>query len=165
MTRTEAQSRVVYWAEQYGVPPPLALAVARRESGFDPEARGSSGEVGVMQLKPSTAADLGVDPYDPDDNIRGGVAYLARMYDQFGDWSLALSAYNAGPGATSSYGGVHPKASVYVSSVLAQAGMLPGGVPPEVESYKPVVQEEPEPGVNESAMILAGAALLFLLTD
>lgn len=81
-----------------GVPPDLALAVARRESGYNQGARGAAGEVGVFQLMPGTAGDLGVNPYDLSDNIRGGVSYLRQQFDRFGDWATALAAYNAGPG-------------------------------------------------------------------
>lgn len=95
------QEQIAAAAQRYGVSPALALAVARRESSFNQAARGSSGEVGVMQLMPATAAELGVNPYDLGANIDGGVRYLRQQFDRFGDWGLAVAAYNAGPGNVS----------------------------------------------------------------
>lgn len=85
-------------ARRQGIAPSVALAVARQESNFDPAARSSAGAIGVMQLMPGTAADLGVNPYDLAENIRGGVAYLRQQYVRFGNWRQAFEAYNGGPG-------------------------------------------------------------------
>jgi membrane-bound lytic murein transglycosylase B len=85
-------------ANAAGVPAWLALAIAQRESGFDNNAVGSAGEIGIFQLKPSTAAQLGVDPHDPVQNIAGGVAYLAQLLRTFGgDAQKAAAAFNCGP--------------------------------------------------------------------
>ena len=91
------QSLITSVANQFGVPSSIALAVAQKESGFNQAAVGSSGEIGVMQLMPATAAGLGVDPSDLNQNVTGGVSLLASLYQQFGNWSDALAAYNAGP--------------------------------------------------------------------
>ena len=91
------QSLITSVANQFGVPPSIALAVAQKESGFNQAAVGAAGELGVMQLMPATAAGLGVDPSDLTQNVTGGVSLLASLYQQFGDWSDALAAYNAGP--------------------------------------------------------------------
>ncbi len=92
-------------AATHGVRPELVRAVIQVESGFNPRARSHKGAMGLMQLMPATAADLGVDnPWDPVQNIRGGVAYLGSLIEQFGDEVLALAAYNAGPGAVNRYG-------------------------------------------------------------
>ncbi len=92
-------------AATHGVRPELVRAVIQVESGFNPRARSHKGAMGLMQLMPGTAADLGVDnPWDPVQNIRGGVAYLGSLIRQFGDEVLALAAYNAGPGAVARHG-------------------------------------------------------------
>lgn len=109
-----------------GLSPGLLEAVARQESGFNPDAVSSAGAVGVMQLMPATAADLGVNPYNAGENILGGARYLAELVNQFHSVPLALAAYNAGPGAVEHYGGVPPFAQTenYVRSIMA---MLPSG--------------------------------------
>jgi hypothetical protein len=105
-------------ASQYGVPPDLAVAVAKQESGLNQSARGKAGEVGVFQLMPATASGLNVNPYDLNQNVQGGITYLKQMYDRFGDWSTALLAYNAGPGAVSS-GKVPPSSQSYMANIMA----------------------------------------------
>ena len=69
---------------------------------------------------PGTAAILGVDPTDPSQNLDGGARYLRMMYDKFGNWRLALAAYNAGPGAVEQHGGIPPFAETenYVKAIL-----------------------------------------------
>ncbi|MCA3695479.1 lytic transglycosylase domain-containing protein [Aquidulcibacter sp.] len=96
-------------ATKYGVDPILVRAVAWQESRFRGSAISPKGAIGVMQLMPSTASWLGVDPYDPRDNIFGGVAYLSNLLDRFGgDVRLALAAYNAGPEAVTRHRGIPP---------------------------------------------------------
>jgi hypothetical protein len=95
------EDAVVREAERLGVDPQLALHVLYKETGNlkNPEtARSKAGAIGVMQLMPKTAKGLGVDPMNPEENIRGGITYLKQMMDQFNDPTLALAAYNAGPG-------------------------------------------------------------------
>lgn len=110
-------------AQAQGVPPALALGVARAENGLRPYGVSSAGAVGPMQLMPSTAADLGVDPNDPAQNVHGGVAYLKKQLDQFGDPALAVAAYNAGPGAVQKAGGVpqNSETPAYVQKVMGDA--------------------------------------------
>jgi hypothetical protein len=95
------ESMVIQEAQRLGIDPNLAVHVLYKETGNlkDPEtARSKSGAIGVMQLMPKTAKGLGVDPLNPEENIRGGVTYLKQMYDKYQDPTLALAAYNAGPG-------------------------------------------------------------------
>jgi soluble lytic murein transglycosylase-like protein len=93
------QQRIEQAALARGVDPKLALAVARKESAFNQSARSRVGAIGVFQLMPKTAAWLGVDPYDLQQNIEGGIDYLARLIASYkGDLNLVLAAYNWGPG-------------------------------------------------------------------
>ena len=109
-------------ANKYGLDPKLVSAVAQTESGYHADAVSGSGAVGVMQLMPETAAELGVNNvYDPAQNIDGGAKYLKQMLTTFnGDVSKAVAAYNAGPQAVKTYNGVPPYAETqnYVNKVL-----------------------------------------------
>ncbi|MCS7191468.1 MAG: lytic transglycosylase domain-containing protein [Armatimonadetes bacterium] len=105
---------------QRGIDPRLVVAVIACESSFKPEAVGKKGEIGLGQLKPETAAGLGVNPYDPVQNIDGCVQYLRQQLDRFGSLELALAAYNAGPNAVIKAGGI-PQNNItprYVQKVL-----------------------------------------------
>lgn len=86
-------------ANRQGVDPNLAIEVANAESGLNPNTPDSSaGAVGLFQLEPATAAGLGVNPRDVNQNIQGGVAYLGQMLGKFGSIATALAAYDWGPG-------------------------------------------------------------------
>ena len=95
-------------AQRHGIPEDLFLRLVQQESGWNPNARSHKGAMGLAQLMPGTAAKLGVNPTDPVQNLNGGARYLRMMYNQFGNWTLALAAYNAGPGAVQKYGGIPP---------------------------------------------------------
>lgn len=80
-----------------GVPPRLLAAVVSVESAWEAGALSSAGAMGLMQLMPGTARELGVDPWDARSNLIGGARYLAGLLERFGDLGLGLAAYNAGP--------------------------------------------------------------------
>jgi soluble lytic murein transglycosylase-like protein len=112
-------------ADRYALSRDLVEAVARQESGLRHDALSPKGAIGVMQLTPGTARELGVDPHDLGQNIAGGAAYLAQMLRRYdGDLRLGLAAYNAGPGAVDRYRGVPPYAETqrYVGAVLGRLG-------------------------------------------
>ncbi len=110
-------------SRRHGLDRKLVQAVIQVESGYNHRARSRKGAIGLMQLMPETALELGVsDSYDPESNIRGGTLYLRRLLDLFsGDLKLALAAYNAGPTAVRRYGGIPPyqETQDYVRRVLA----------------------------------------------
>jgi len=110
-------------APHFNVDARLALAIARAESNFDPRARSPRNAMGLMQLIPETADRFGVrDPFDPEQNVRGGLAYLRWLIARYdGDIARVAGAYNAGEGAVDRYGGVPPFAETeeYVRRILA----------------------------------------------
>ena len=113
-------------AKEYGLPENIFLALIHQESRFDANAVSKAGAIGLTQLMPGTASDMGVDPRDPMQNLEGGARYLAQQYKAFGEWPLALAAYNAGPGAVRKAGNVIPnnkETRNYVPTVLHNAGV------------------------------------------
>jgi soluble lytic murein transglycosylase-like protein len=117
-------------ADRVGLDPRLVRAVIQVESGYDPQALSNKGAMGLMQLTAETAHDYSVDdPYDPEQNLRGGTAYLKALIDHFsGSIDLALAGYNAGPGTVEKYAGIPPYAETtdYVEQVL---GLYNGTLP------------------------------------
>ena len=96
-------------ADRYGLPRELVRSVIAAESGFEAQAVSPKGAVGLMQLMPSTARSLGVNPKDPAQNVDAGTRYLRDLLEKYdGRLWHALAAYNAGPGAVQKYGGVPP---------------------------------------------------------
>lgn len=116
-------------ARRHGVDPPLFAALVWAESNFRADAVSHAGAIGLAQLMPGTAAGLGVDPHDPQDNLDGGARYLAEQVERFGDDRLGLAAYNAGPGRVARAGGVPQIAETqqYVTRVADYAARLRGG--------------------------------------
>ncbi len=110
MAPKSSQDPAVRIAAEQGVAPRLVKSIIRAESNGDPAAVSPKGAMGLMQLMPDTAREYQVsNPFDPVANIRGGVRYLKKLLEEFsGDLSLALAAYNAGPGKVRKYQGVPP---------------------------------------------------------
>lgn len=131
ITRPEIERLVRGMAPQFDLSPELVLAVIQVESNFDPKAQSPKRAQGLMQLIPATAQRFGVhDPWDPRQNLRGGMAYLHWLLRRFdGDVRLALAGYNAGEGAVQRHGGVPPYAETqgYLRKVSRVLGI------PEVE--------------------------------
>ncbi len=113
---------IEHHASSQGLPSRLVRAVIQAESGYNARAVSNKGCIGLMQLKPSTARELAVkDPYDPEQNVRGGTTYLRQLLDRFENRvELAVAAYNAGPGAVERHGGIPPYAETrdYVQRVM-----------------------------------------------
>jgi soluble lytic murein transglycosylase-like protein len=115
-------------ADRYGLPRELVRSVMAAESGYSMEAISPKGAIGLMQLMPETARDLGVDPHDPMQNVDGGTRYLRDLLLRYnGGLRHALAAYNAGPGAVDRYKGIPPFAETiqYVARIerIFQAAM------------------------------------------
>lgn len=148
-------------ARRHQVSPRLARAVARQESDWNPRAVSSAGAMGLMQLMPGTARDLGVrNPFDPRQNVRGGVKYLKAMLRRFhGDRRLSLAAYNAGPGAVAAAGGhvpPYPETRAYVRAILDHLHHTRPSRPSSASAHHPSMP------VHES---LSHGVLLFSNTD
>jgi soluble lytic murein transglycosylase-like protein len=115
-------SMILLAARRHGVPAALVKAVIAAESSFDPSAVSPKGAMGLMQLMPATADDMGVDePFHDEQNVHGGTRYLRWLFDRYGDWLRTVAAYNAGPEAVERYGGVPPyrETREYVQRVLS----------------------------------------------
>src|SRR4051794_36131183 len=116
-------------AAAHGLSPHLVRAVIQQESAFNPHAVSNKGAIGLMQLMPDTAAELGVlNAFDPSENIRGGVKYLKGLLVKFADnVELALAAYNAGPTAVTKYGAVPPyrETQNYVTRIKTAVDAVP----------------------------------------
>lgn len=115
---------ILYASAKWQVDPRLVTALIEAESSFTIEAVSSAGAIGIAQIMPGTASMLGIDPYNPLENIDGGVRYLRQQLDRFaayGPWATtyAIAAYNAGPQAVERYGGVPPYAETvnYVKTI------------------------------------------------
>jgi hypothetical protein len=119
-------------AQGAGVPAGIVKAVIHAESAFDANAVSRAGAMGLMQLMPGTARELGVlDPFRADENVHGGARYLRNLHDRYGSWTYTLAAYNAGPTAVDRYQGIPPFAETqaYVRRVLTYYRRYHGDFP------------------------------------
>lgn len=123
------EASITEHARRQGVAADLVRAVIQVESAFNPVAVSNKGAMGLMQLMPTTAQELGVsNPFDPDQNIRGGVTYLKQLLNRYDQKvELALAAYNAGIGNVEKYGAVPPfkETRNYVNKITKAAPPLP----------------------------------------
>jgi soluble lytic murein transglycosylase-like protein len=115
--------RVLVNAERWHVDPNILVAIVTVESAWHTTALSHSGAIGLGQLMPGTAAELGVNPHDPSQNLEGAAEYLGGLMRKFGsnNYELVFAAYNAGPEAVTTYGGIPPfdETQRYVVKVLA----------------------------------------------
>lgn len=118
------QNTIRHYAAKYGVDEALVHSVVKQESCFNEKALSRAGAIGLMQLMPGTASHLKIkNPWNPEQNIHGGVKYLSWMLKRFnGNKSFALAAYNAGPGKVDKYGGIPPyrETQHYVKTIMAE---------------------------------------------
>ncbi|MCD7879674.1 MAG: lytic transglycosylase domain-containing protein [Candidatus Gastranaerophilales bacterium] len=134
---------IVKHSIEMGLDPALALSIAKAESGFCHNKKSRYGAVGVFQLMPSTARKMGYNPYQVQENIKGGITYYKMMYKMFGSTELALAAYNAGPGNVKKYNGVPPfvETKKFVSTIMNSYNKLKTNPDPAIAQYKNSVKE------------------------
>ena len=142
-SRSLATVSVAQVEREFGLPSGIVDAVIYQESRGRMNAVSTKGALGLMQLMPGTAAQLGVNPYDADQNIRGGARYLRQQIDRFGSIPLALAAYNAGPGAVLRYGGIPPyrETQNYVATILGRWRPPPLTTAPAAMPVAPIIND------------------------
>ena len=106
-TTEEIKQNIIMQSKSMGVDPAIMLSIAKVESGFNQNAKAGS-NIGVFQLSTATAKTMGINPFDLNDNIKGGILYYKNMYNKFGSMELAVAAYNTGAGTISRNGNSVP---------------------------------------------------------
>ncbi len=133
MASPQVEALIQKYSTAHGVDPGLVRAVMRHESGFNSQAVSPKGAQGLMQLMPGTAALMGVrNPFDPEQNVAGGVGYLRFCLDRFGhNVPLAVAAYNAGPESVAKYCSIPPYAETqaFVNNVVSTYSAQKGSAP------------------------------------
>ncbi len=119
-TSDEIKQNIITQAKSMGVDPAIVLSIAKTESGFNQNIKSASGHVGVFQLSPATAKTMGLNAYELNDNIKGGITYYKNMYNKFGSMELAVAAYQVEPLNISRNGNKVPGYSrSFVSRIMA----------------------------------------------
>lgn len=166
----EIGSIIVEKSGKHQIDPLLISAIMAVESDFNPAVVSDKGAIGLMQLMPETASELGVNPYNVSQNVEGGTRYIKQMLEKFsGDLKLALAAYNAGPNAVIRHGGIPPYAETqnYVLKVLknyenflkTSSGRNAGEplIPDDGAESAAAAEKKAREAVNASAAQMAGA--------
>lgn len=165
----EIGSIIVEKSGKHEIDPLLISAIMAVESDFNPSVVSDKGAIGLMQLMPETASELGVNPYNVSQNVEGGTRYIKQMLEKFsGDLKLALAAYNAGPNAVIRHGGIPPYAETqnYVLKVLKNyesflknsSGKKTGeALIPDDGAERAAAEKKAREAVNASAAQMAGA--------
>lgn len=155
------EAHITEHSRRLGVAEDLVRAVIQVESAFNPTAVSDKGAMGLMQLMPATAAELGVqDPFDPNENIRGGVTYLKQLLTRYDNKvELALAAYNAGSGNVDKYGTVPPfnETRNYVDKITKAAPKAPANAIykwVEIVDGRPVTKISNKPPATGSYQIV-----------
>ena len=120
-TVEEVKQLIVQQSNEMGVDASVMLALAKAESGFNQQAKGASGTIGVFQLMPATAKGLGFDPYNLEDNIKCGITYYRNLYKIFGTPEKALAAYNSGPYAVKNCNCIPARSQAFVNRVISNS--------------------------------------------
>ena len=114
------KQNIIQQSKAMGVEPAIMLSIAKTESGFNQSAIGAGGHIGVFQLSGATAKNMGLNPHNLDENIKGGITYYKNMYAMFGSMELAIAAYNCGPEAIKRCNYTIPKHSQhFVSKIMS----------------------------------------------
>ncbi|MEL2271607.1 lytic transglycosylase domain-containing protein [Klebsiella pneumoniae] len=115
---------ITRYAEKYNISEELIKALIQQESSFNPNAVSKAGAKGLMQLMPVHTVSKGIDPFDPEQNIKTGMGFLSHLLNKYGDLRLALAAYNAGEKAVDKYGDVPPykETQDYVKRIMGMLG-------------------------------------------
>ena len=146
-------------AATYGLEPELLAALVWQESRYCAAAVSPKGAVGLGQLMPGTASELGVDARDPAANLDGAARYLVTQWDRFGRWDMALAAYNAGPEAVAKWGDIPPfeETQKFVPAVLAHYRRFKAQTASlDVQAALPVEGERRMPGSQATTTATAG---------
>lgn len=167
--------QIIAESQAQGFDPRIALEVAMAESGLNQSAVSSAGAIGVFQLMPATAAQLGVDPSDVAQNIRGGIRYLGEQLARFGDVAMALAAYNAGPDrvaqAVQSGGDwlsrLPAETRAYVARIVANLGAYTARVSPTavVQTIVGQLPARQQSALKGAVWVLLGFLGLYLVVD